>query len=399
MKYTLLTGNNNLSITNKMIDGAISGRRLKPSLVKAPSVPRKFPRISSPTASRVKKNQLSSRNYRNFQLYRKPLVKNSFPEIKNDRTLSPGGAFTSRKFLTVNKISVSTKNTVRGFASKTHRGLLKPTNEDRITIALELEKPPYREHEVWPKCSLFAIFDGHRGPECSQFLKDNFNNFLVNDFSFPTNPRLSLKNAFQEAETKFLTTACESENYSGSCALVLLFIGKFCYCANLGDSRAIACSGSRIVPFSKDHKPSNPEEKERIEKAGGKIYRNDFMQNGKVRLGCFRVNPGGLAISRSLGDMKAKFPKYGGNSQVVISNPDITVFQVQHFDFIVMGSDGLFDKLSNEEIVRSVFDAAKANEVGFQLVAATEELLKKAFEHKSMDNISTVIIALSDLIQ
>ena len=47
-----------------------------------------------------------------------------------------------------------------------------------------------------------------------------------------------------------------------------------CYSANVGDSRAIMSidSGKVIVPLSKDHKPSEINECDRIIKAGGKIY-------------------------------------------------------------------------------------------------------------------------------
>ena len=61
---------------------------------------------------------------------------------------------------------------------------------------------------------------------------------------------------------------------SGSCAIVVLVIGDTCFIANVGDSRALlsAYSGKKIFPLSKDHKPSETEEKERIIKAGGQIY-------------------------------------------------------------------------------------------------------------------------------
>ena len=38
----------------------------------------------------------------------------------------------------------------------------------------------------------------------------------------------------------------------------------------------------------------------------------------------------------------------GGNQRVVIATPEIKVFKVEdNYDFIVIGCDGIFDKLSN----------------------------------------------------
>jgi len=43
--------------------------------------------------------------------------------------------------------------------------------------------------------------------------------------------------------------------------------------------------------------------------------------------------------------------KYGGNPRVLIAKPEITYFEISDVhDFIVMGSDGIFDKLNNEQI-------------------------------------------------
>jgi protein phosphatase PTC2/3 len=47
-----------------------------------------------------------------------------------------------------------------------------------------------------------------------------------------------------------------------------------CYVANVGDSRAFLSmeGGSRLMPLSRDHKPSEENEKKRILDGGGKIY-------------------------------------------------------------------------------------------------------------------------------
>ena len=58
--------------------------------------------------------------------------------------------------------------------------------------------------------------------------------------------------------------------------------------------------------------------------------------------------PGRLSVSRAFGDIEAKLVKYGGNPRVVVPIPDIKAFKVQpEHDFILLGCDGIFDKLTN----------------------------------------------------
>lgn len=56
----------------------------------------------------------------------------------------------------------------------------------------------------------------------------------------------------------------------------MLIVGEVAYVANVGDSRAFMSvdQGKKIVPLSVDHKPENPDEQERIESNGGKVYQN-----------------------------------------------------------------------------------------------------------------------------
>ena len=93
---------------------------------------------------------------------------------------------------------------------------------------------------------------------------------------------------FQTAEEEFITKIALSSNNqiqdrSGSCAIILLIIGKLnkfiildddCYIANVGDSRAIMSTnaGTKMIVLSTDHKPNNEDEKKRIISEGGKIY-------------------------------------------------------------------------------------------------------------------------------
>ena len=61
---------------------------------------------------------------------------------------------------------------------------------------------------------------------------------------------------------------------------------------NIGDSRSVLCSGQKVAFATSDHKPTNPDERARIEQAGGHVTQG-------------RVN-GQLAVSRALGDFELK---------------------------------------------------------------------------------------------
>ena len=46
-------------------------------------------------------------------------------------------------------------------------------NEDRVSIILNITKPAFKNIEDWPTCSFFAVYDGHGGASCADFLRDN----------------------------------------------------------------------------------------------------------------------------------------------------------------------------------------------------------------------------------
>lgn len=47
-----------------------------------------------------------------------------------------------------------------------------------------------------------------------------------------------------------------------------------CYVANVGDSRSVMSSdrGKKVLTLSRDHKPSDDDERDRIIDNGGKVY-------------------------------------------------------------------------------------------------------------------------------
>lgn len=71
--------------------------------------------------------------------------------------------------------------------------------------------------------------------------------------------------------------------------------------------------------------------------------------------------PGRLSVSRTFGDVEAKEKLLGGIYNVITAEPDIKQFKLQsgEHDFILLGCDGIFDKLSNREVIDLIWSDAK----------------------------------------
>ena len=323
---------------------------------------------------------------------------------------------------------------LKSFSYNTFQGLFKDYNEDRVSVCSLVKKPSSSKMKTWPKISYFAIFDGHGGEECSEFLKNNYLNYLVENSNFPFDIKLSMIETFQKIEEDFFKLKCkdniEESDKSGSCALVSIIFDNKIYIANIGDSRAIMSigGGTKVRQLTIDHKPDNIKEFERAIKNGSKIYLDDnddpdrdeskieFIKD-KTELEkmkeikeasseekIFRVFPSDLAVMRTIGDIKAKKKEFGGNPGTVINTPEIFIFDINSSDdFIVMGCDGIFDDLSNQEIINAAWVAFKyrANEKNYDLHELSQEacdlVMKFALEKQTTDNLSCIIIGLEGI--
>ena len=172
------------------------------------------------------------------------------------------------------QISQKSIGLVKSFAYNSYKGLMKKNNEDRAIVVSPIPKPHKKMHRAWPKLSYFAVFDGHGGENCSEFLKNNFLNVLIENKNFPMDIKLSLKESFEkieeEIDNKNKGKSKEEIDFSGSCALVCIISENKIYFANIGDSRAIMSinNGNKIKQLTIDHKPNNHKEYERIIKNG-----------------------------------------------------------------------------------------------------------------------------------
>ena len=156
----------------------------------------------------------------------------------------------------------------------------------------KLPKPVQQKNGemIDPKISYFAIYDGHGGEKCCTFLKENLHNYIFNSEHFPLNTIEAIRNAYTRAEKDFSEKVIDPEtgklsDKSGSCSISALIMNEYCFITNLGDSRALYSfdQGNKLFQITRDHKPDDPIEKDRIEKAGGKILKGDTLKiNGVI---------------------------------------------------------------------------------------------------------------------
>ena len=269
------------------------------------------------------------------------------------------------------KISSKTFGIITSYAANTNQGIVRNYNEDRVSIIINMNKPNnYKSILPWPKISYFAIFDGHAGNKCAEYLRENLLKLICSNIYFPENIPEAIRFGFEKADEQFLNNYAmvngKLKDNSGTCGLILLIVNNDVYIGNVGDSRCIGSfnNGSTQRDITRDHKPNTPYEKERIISNGGQIYQTkthikveeNFILKNKILLGPYRVFPGRLSVSRTVGDAEGKIPILGGNPNVIICQPDIYKFNIKEndIDYFVLGCDGIYDQLSTKDVFKCV---------------------------------------------
>ncbi|GAB2274814.1 Probable protein phosphatase 2C 1 [Dionaea muscipula] len=179
---------------------------------------------------------------------------------------------------------------------------------------------------------------------------------------------------------------------SGSTAVTIVKQGSNLFMGNIGDSRAIM--GSKgiddslvAIQLTVDLKPDLPREAERIKRCKGRVFAlQDEPEVPRVWLP-FDDAPG-LAMARAFGDFCLK--EYG-----VISVPEFTHRVLTDRDqFIVLASDGVWDVLSNEEVVEIVSSAPCRSSAARIVVESAAREWKLKYATSKMDDCAVVCLFL-----
>jgi len=130
------------------------------------------------------------------------------------------------------------------------------------------------------------------------------------------------------------------------------------------------CSGGSTTAITRDHKPSDERENERIVKQGGTVI------GGRLQ--------GQLGVSRAFGNYEFKA------SNFLSSEPEIhEVTLTADVEFLVVGCDGLYEQFTNEEIGTFIKNGLG---VGKSLETVVDELVAEAIDRGSEDNITVIVV-------
>lgn len=211
------------------------------------------------------------------------------------------------------------------------------------------------------KCFV-GVFDGHgeMGKRISHFARSALTKHLFNHKELHSDPAMALESAYRSTQHQIESQHGQEAAQSGTTAVAAYQHRDRLFVANVGDSRAVLgrCDTSRgrtiaAVDLSSDHKPSRPDEKKRVLAAGGNVDQMAFPVMVKGGLRWMRGGPervmdkngmGGLAMSRSLGDLSLR--------PYVSAQPELIERRLDSRDkVLVLGSDGIWDHISSQEAV------------------------------------------------
>ncbi len=223
----------------------------------------------------------------------------------------------------------------------------------------------------------YGVFDGHAGDRAAKFAKAHLHENIFASSHFAADPVAACIEGCETTDEKILTQGYQD----GSCVICAMICDDKLYAINLGDSRAMVCSGGKTIALSDDQKPNRPDELARIKAAGGFV-----AVYGVPRVG------GRLAIARALGDASLKAPALA--QSWVSATPEVMTYTLTEQDeFLLLACDGVWDVMSNEQAVKIVRDALAS---GKSLTEAAKKLRDTTYKMGSGDNISVMIVPLNN---
>lgn len=231
------------------------------------------------------------------------------------------------------------------------------------------------EHAI----SFYGVFDGHGGKSAAHFVREHLPRIIVEDADFPVKLEKVVARSFIETDAAFeKSCSLESARSSGTTALTAMIFGRSLLVANAGDCRAVLSRGGVAKEMSEDHRPCCIKERTRIESLGGFI--DDDYLNGQ------------LGVTRALGDWHLEgMKKTGDKSGPLSAEPELKLVTLTKEDeFLIIGSDGIWDVYSNQNAVDFVRKRLQEHN---DVKQCCREMVGEAIKRGATDNLTVVIVS------
>ncbi|PQQ14021.1 putative protein phosphatase 2C 25 [Prunus yedoensis var. nudiflora] len=213
--------------------------------------------------------------------------------------------------------------------------------EDRYSAVVDLRDDSRQ--------AFFGVFDGHGGAtKAAEFAAKNMDRNIKDRLTCGSEEKIveAVKDGYLTTDVDFL-----KENVGGgACCVTALMQKGNLVVSNAGDCRAVMSRGGVAEALTSDHHPSRIDERARIETTGGYVD-------------CCR----------------------GQETTILRINPEC--------EFLVLASDGLWDKVTNQEAVDVVRPLCVGTDKP-ELFSACKKLVDLSIGRGSMDDTSVMIIQL-----
>lgn len=228
--------------------------------------------------------------------------------------------------------------------------------------------------------SVFGIFDGHNGISAAIYAKENLLSHIVSAIPQGIGREEWLQALPRALVAGFVKTDIEFQRRgetSGTTATFVVIDGLTVTVASVGDSRCILdVQGGVVSLLTVDHRlEENVEERERVKSSGGEVGRLNVY--GGPEVGPLRCWPGGLCLSRSIGDMDV--------GEFIVPIPHVKQVKLSNAGGrLIIASDGIWDALSSEM-------AAKACR-GLPAELAAKMVVKEALRSRGIKDDTTCLV-------
>ncbi|KAF5952134.1 hypothetical protein HYC85_010078 [Camellia sinensis] len=216
--------------------------------------------------------------------------------------------------------------------------------------------------------SVFAIFDGHNGISAAIFAKENLLNNIMSAI-----PQGIGRQEWLQA----LPRALVAGETSGTTVTFVVIDGWTVTVASVGDSRCILDTQGGVVSLlTVDHRlEENAEERERVTASGGEVGRLNVFGGNEV--GPLRCWPGGLCLSRSIGDTDV--------GEFIVPIPHVKQVKLSSAGGrLIIASDGIWDALSS--------DVAAQSCRGLPAELAAKLVVKEALRSRGLKDDTTCLV-------